>query len=109
MENIRILHNPESGDSLYSKEVLAEYCDRYGFTWSYYSLKEPGWDKYTEKDERLLFFGGDGSVQKVLESERDNELVVPIALIPVGTDNNISKSLPQYCLENYRAAATEIP
>lgn len=109
MENIRILHNPESGDSLYSKEVLAEYCDRYGFTWSYYSLKEPGWDQYSEKDEMLLLCGGDGSVQKVLESLLDKERVVPIALIPGGTANNISKSLPQYCLENFRAVATEIP
>ena len=109
MKNVRILHNPESGDSLYRKETLAAICEKYGLIWSYYSLKEPGWDQYSEEDEILLLCGGDGSVQKVLESLLEKDLTIPIALIPGGTANNISRSLPKYSFENFNAASGWIP
>lgn len=100
MENVRILHNPEAGDSLFSKETLTGICEKYGFNWSYHSLKKPGWDHYSEKDEMVLLCGGDGSIQKVLESFLGMKRIIPIALIPGGTANNISKNLPHYSFDN---------
>ena len=87
-----LLHNPASGDGLpRADQLIVEAC-KLGLLVSYQSTKEPrykvalrqGWDL-------VVVAGGDGTVAKVARQLRYRK--TPIIILPVGTANNIARSL----------------
>jgi diacylglycerol kinase family enzyme len=67
-----------------------------GFDCRYSSTKEDSWKKLEPGFDLLAIAGGDGTVRKVLRQllkKKDKELSAPIAVLPLGTANNIAKTL----------------
>jgi len=88
-----LIHNPGAGDDRQPTagqiEVLMEEA---GYKVRYQSTKEKGWAKSLKKPGDLVVVaGGDGTVSKV--ARRLIGAGVPIAVLPVGTANNISRTL----------------
>jgi diacylglycerol kinase family enzyme len=92
MRYAKLLHNPGAGDGEHSMKDLAEIIKSAGFECSYSSTK--AWPKPTIKPDELDFLvlaGGDGTVRKIAKELLDENL--PIGLLPMGTANNIAKTL----------------
>jgi len=92
MKSANILHNPKAGEGDYTKNKLIKLIESSGFKCSYSSTKKTGWEKFEPADSELLILaGGDGTVRKVAGELLDKK--VTIGLIPLGTANNIARSL----------------
>ena len=88
-----LIHNPGAGDDRQPTgrqiEVLMKEA---GYKVRYQSTKEKGWTKVLKKEaDFVVVAGGDGTVSKV--ARRLIGTGVPIAVLPVGTANNISRTL----------------
>lgn len=95
MKKAQILHNPNAGKGEYSKKELIAILESQGFECGYSSTKEKGWKEMDDDVDFLVVAGGDGTVRKVAVkflSTREGKSL-PIALLPLGTANNIAKSL----------------
>ena len=92
MKYAKVLHNPKAGENEFSKKKLLAMIHAAGFECSYSSTKHKGWDdlEATEADF-IVLAGGDGTVRKVAGALLDKKL--PVGLIPLGTANNIAKTL----------------
>jgi diacylglycerol kinase family enzyme len=87
-----ILHNPKAGEGEYSKKKLLSLLRKSGIECSYSSTKKEGWEKIeAAKADLIVLAGGDGTVRKVARALLDKK--VPIGLIPMGTANNIARTL----------------
>lgn len=96
MEQVLIFHNPGAGATDHSKEALIESVCREGYKYKYQSVKDDQWASYTVNDADLLVVaGGDGTVRRVLQylDGHKSLLALPVALIPLGTANNVATSL----------------
>ncbi len=92
MKIVKVLHNPRAGENEYSRKKLLSMVQSAGFNCSYSSTKSPGWDDIDpQKTEMVILAGGDGTVRKVAGTLLDRKL--PIGLIPLGTANNIARTL----------------
>lgn len=92
MKSANVLHNPKAGEGGYSKKDLIKLIESSGFKCSYSSTKEKGWEKWEPADiDLIVLAGGDGTVRKVAGELLNKKL--PIGLIPMGTANNIAKTL----------------
>lgn len=92
----KLLHNPKAGDKEHSKEELLELLADAGYECRYSSTKETGWDVIEPDTELLIIAGGDGTVRKVARKLLQRKLLdkqVPLAVLALGTANNIAKSL----------------
>lgn len=95
MKSAKLLHNPSAGDEEHTKKDLVALIESNGYACSYTSTKEPEWE-IGEDSDFLIIAGGDGTVRKVAEKLVDRKLTdkqFPIALLPMGTANNIASSL----------------
>lgn len=92
MKRAKVLHNPKAGGKEYSKKkLLSLICDS-GIECSYSSTKKNDWDKIAATGtDFVILAGGDGTVRKVAGKLLDKKL--PIGLIPLGTANNIARTL----------------
>jgi diacylglycerol kinase family enzyme len=87
-----LLHNPTAGTGGYSKEMLLSALRLAGVPASYRSVKDNGLKEALRQPGKLIVVaGGDGTVRKALTHLPDRS--VPIALLPIGTANNIARSL----------------
>jgi len=96
MKNIALLHNSGAGDGLFTKKELVELITSEGFDCRYSSTNEKGWEIIDPHTDFILIAGGDGTVRKVIRklSQPGKPLVdCPIAILPLGTANNIFKSI----------------
>lgn len=96
MKHITIVHNPKAGDEEHSKAELKNLIEENGFDCRYLSTKEKDWKDIKDHTDLLLIAGGDGTVRKVTKELLQKKLIDkiwPIALLPVGTANNIAKTL----------------
>ena len=97
MKFAKLLHNPLAGEGNYEKDELISMIQSAGFGCSYSSTKKDGWEKIESKEiDFLILAGGDGTVRKVAESLLNKTLLdrkYPIGLLPMGTANNIAKTL----------------
>lgn len=92
MRSANVLHNPKAGEGEYTKKKLLALIEAAGFKCSYSSTKKKGWDKIEAADtDFVVLAGGDGTVRKVAGALLDKKL--PIGLIPLGTANNIARTL----------------
>jgi diacylglycerol kinase (ATP) len=90
---VTLIHNPGAGDDKQaSAGQLEALMEEAGHKVRYQCTKEKGWAKALKKSADLIVVaGGDGTVGKV--ARRLIGQGVPIAILPMGTANNISKTL----------------
>lgn len=96
MKQVRLLHNPSAGDEDHDKKHLVSMIEENGFECSYSSTKKKGWKDFDNSLELLAVAGGDGTVRKVVKALLERKMVEkiwPIGLLPLGTANNIARTL----------------
>jgi diacylglycerol kinase (ATP) len=98
MNKARVVHNPNAGAGSFTPETLRAMLQAKGYHVTYASAKEPGWAKWDEADDMVIVAGGDGTVRKVVKSLLERPLLqkqFSVAVLPLGTANNISKTFYQ--------------
>jgi len=97
MKNVKVLHNPDAGEGEATKQELIHAIESAGFNCSYSSTKHFRWENIeTAEFDFLALAGGDGTVRKIADellSQKSMDKRLPIALLPMGTANNIAKTL----------------
>lgn len=96
MKYVKLLHNPTAGEEDHTKKELIPLIEAAGWECRYSSTKEKGWDKIEPDTDFVAVAGGDGTIRKTaltLLERKFSDKKLPIAIIPLGTANNISKSL----------------
>ena len=90
---VTLIHNPDAGsDEQPSAEELLELIGQHGHTVVYQSSKTDGWQTALHQAADLVAVaGGDGIVGKV--AKQMIEIHTPIAVLPMGTANNIARTL----------------
>lgn len=88
---VTLIHNPMAGDEDHSREHLLSLIRNAGHEVDYQSSKEDFVQALDDPGDLVAVAGGDGTVRKV--AMHTIERGVPIALLPMGTANNISTSL----------------
>ena len=96
MKKGHILHNPTAGNQDKTKKDLLNLMKVNGIECRYSSTKKIAWKKFDSDPDFLVIAGGDGTVRRVavklIEKEKfKND--IPILLLPLGTANNVAKSL----------------
>ncbi len=87
-----LFHNPTAGAGDHAGETLCEMLGRAGFDVRYCSTKGSDFKKMLkEKADLAIVAGGDGTVRKVVTKLAGTG--IPVAIIPLGTANNIATSL----------------
>lgn len=95
MKVAKLLHNPKAGDGEHSKEALVELIEGQGYKCLYSSTKEKGWKDIEPEVDFLVVAGGDGTVRKVATELLGRKVIdrnYPIAVLPMGTANNIGRT-----------------
>jgi len=96
MKEATLLHNPKAGDEEHSKKELIELIEANGYKCRYSSTKKDGWTDFESDVDLLIVASGDGTVRKMvkeLSKRKELEKAPPIAILPLGTANNIAKTL----------------
>lgn len=96
MRNAKILHNPNAGKQQHTKKKLMSLVKENGFDCGYSSTKDINWKKVKPDSDFLIIAGGDGTVRDVVVNLINKKRAIqklPILLLPLGTANNIAKSL----------------
>ena len=90
---VTLIHNPGAGrQGKNDAERLVDLLEHAGHDVRYQSSKDDGWKKALKKPaELVVVVGGDGTVSRV--ARRMAGRGVPLAALPAGTANNISRSL----------------
>jgi len=89
---ILLVHNPKAGNREHSKKHLIASLAAFGYQTSYQSTKKRDWKKVFDKSADLVIAaGGDGTVRKTASCLMDSG--VPLAILPLGTANNLARSL----------------
>jgi diacylglycerol kinase family enzyme len=90
---VTLIHNPDAGKS---RRITADHLLRAignaGYIAKYQSVKEPDWHRALDEPADILAVaGGDGLVGRV--AKRCVGRATPIAVLPLGTANNIARCL----------------
>ncbi|HJU46299.1 MAG TPA: diacylglycerol kinase family protein [Chitinophagaceae bacterium] len=96
MKKGHVLHNPKAGSAAISKKELLALIREKGIECGYSSTKKAGWKEIHPDADFIIIAGGDGTVRKVAVELLDREKSakkLPVLLLPLGTANNISKTL----------------
>src|SRR5215813_12490166 len=87
-----LLHNPTAGATHPNADELMGRLYAAGFSPQYQSSKDEDYrEALAEHWNLVVVAGGDGTVARVARSLRDR--TTPIAILPVGTANNIARAL----------------
>ncbi len=90
--HVTLLHNPSAGEGAPSRHDLVRWLMAAGHAVCYQSTKEKGYEKaLDEPGDLVLVAGGDGTVRKAAGHLLGRS--VPLALLPLGTANNVAKAL----------------
>src|SRR5690606_10418925 len=101
-----LCHNPTSGGGTHKKRDLMAALALAGIEARYVSTKGRSFPAALEEDADLIIAaGGDGTVGKVIKAMPNRK--VPLAIVPLGTANNIARSLgiagtPPHLAEGWR-------
>jgi len=104
-----LFHNPTAGHKAAKDEILAA-MKLIDFDVHYVSVKDDDLkEAFRKKTDLIVVAGGDGTIAEVLTRLPDRSL--PIALLPLGTANNIARSLgiagtPQELVETWKIDRT---
>ncbi len=96
MKQVILLHNPGAGDEDHLKEELIKAIEKEGFGCNYFSIKEDAWKQQLDNADFAVVGGGDGTVRRVVKELVKRNVLdkkIPLALLPMGTANNLSKTL----------------
>jgi diacylglycerol kinase family enzyme len=89
---VTLLHNPDSGGELLDRKGLLDLLEDAGYDPTYHSTRSDEWKRSLESPGDLVIVaGGDGTVAKV--ARRLAGRGAPLAILPLGTANNIAASL----------------
>jgi diacylglycerol kinase (ATP) len=89
---ITLIHNPKAGEAEPPASALREALRECGHEVRYASTRRKGWKRaLQDPGDLVLAAGGDGTVAKV--ARRLHETGVPLAILPLGTANNIARGL----------------
>lgn len=90
---VTLIHNPKAGDrSRLSDDDIVRLIRKAGHKVKYQSCKEKKWKKVLKKPcDIVAVAGGDGTVGKVARELIESR--IPIAVLPLGTANNVATSL----------------
>lgn len=89
---VTLIHNPEAGHGHPDAAELRGALEAAGHTVRYVSSKEEGWEAALDAPADLVAAaGGDGTVAKLIPRLAGRG--VPLAVLPLGTANNIALSL----------------
>jgi diacylglycerol kinase (ATP) len=92
MKFAKVLHNPGAGDGEHSIDDLAARIKAAGYDCTCESTKEVDGEQIASKEvDFVVLAGGDGTVRKIAKHLLKENL--PIGLLPMGTANNIAKTL----------------
>jgi diacylglycerol kinase family enzyme len=87
-----VVHNPSAGAVELDRTGLLALLVRAGYRPHYHSTKTEGWKTALRQPAELIIAaGGDGTVAKVARELAGSD--VPLAVLPLGTANNIAESL----------------
>ena len=92
MKQVTLIHNPTAGDEEHSKENLIKEIEENGFTCHYHSSKDKDWKELEENTDLIAVAGGDGTIRKVAKQLLRKNKDIPVALLALGTANNIAKT-----------------
>ena len=94
---VLLLHNPTAGDEEHDREALVEAFEGSDHDVSYQSTRRTGWqDSLDASVDVFVAAGGDGTVRRVaiaLAEKKSDRPRVPLAVLPLGTANNIARTL----------------
>jgi diacylglycerol kinase (ATP) len=89
---VTLIHNPDAGDERHTAEGIAKELAEAGYDARPRSAKKAGMEEALEDPGDLVVVaGGDGSIRKVALAIAGRG--IPMAILPIGTANNIAKSL----------------
>jgi diacylglycerol kinase (ATP) len=87
-----LFHNPRAGSGDHSKKDMLAVLSSAGLRVTYCSTKGPDFKAMLKETADLVVVaGGDGTVRKVITGIVDRG--IPIAILPLGTANNLATSL----------------
>lgn len=97
MKKTLLLHNQDAGDDDYIRSDLVQAIEKEGFSCTYFPIKhDDRWKKEIGQADFIIAAGGDGTIRRVvkelMKKEKQNQHI-PFAILPLGTANNVSKSL----------------
>ena len=97
MKTALLIHNPSAGNAKHGKEEIIELIKKAGYSMEYISTDDgTAWTSFDPSQVDTIFLaGGDGTVHKLamVLLERMTKTPVTIHLLPLGTANNIAKTL----------------
>lgn len=97
MKKAKLIHNSDAGDENHTKEYLIDEIESQGYDCLYESSKSKDLLTKIEDDlDFLIIAGGDGTIRTVVQKllkRSPLEKNYPLAVLPMGTANNISQSL----------------
>lgn len=95
MKTAQLIHNATAGNGDHCKEDLIALIKKQGYTVKYYSTDEANWKDFIKHNTDIICVaGGDGTVRKVADIVlKSKGKAVPIYLFPMGTANNIARTL----------------
>lgn len=89
---VSLIHNPTAGDDEFSREHLIWLLQEQGHDVAHDAAKDDDWSSFIEDPGDLVVVaGGDGTVGAVALKLIHRR--VPIAILPMGTANNIARAL----------------
>jgi diacylglycerol kinase (ATP) len=90
--HVTLLHNPSAGEGEHSRAELVRALEAAGHAVTYQSTKARDYEKaLQDPGDVVIVAGGDGTVRKAAGHLLGRN--VPLALVPLGTANNIAKAL----------------
>jgi len=97
MKQAILLHNPGSGDEDHLKEDLIRSIEKEDFICVYFSVKKgDDWKEQMDQADFAVVAGGDGTIRGIVKELVKRDALakkIPIAILPMGTANNLSKAL----------------
>lgn len=91
MKNVRLFYNPTAGAGSLDEVSLRQSITDEGYTCTSASIKEENAISLKGNPDLFVLAGGDGTIRKAALRLLEEDM--PIAVLPMGTANNISRTL----------------
>lgn len=100
MNKVKFIYNPNSGDKkiVYKLDDIIDKYQKNGYTIVPYRISkdctiEEGLRDINEGYEYILIAGGDGSIDRLVNHMKKNNIDLPIGILPTGTANDFANVL----------------